>query len=89
MPIARTGRGTIQAWLGDIAGLPRSVQQHWQQYAVVDQGGVPEWRLRRDLLAEFVSAPAGGPVAGLKRAIEELNRVTSARFGMPIFADID
>jgi len=89
LPIARTSRGTIQVWLGDIASLPRSVQQHWQQYAVVDEGGVPEWRLRRDLLAEFVSAPAGGPVAELKRAIEEVNRIASARFGTPIFADID
>jgi hypothetical protein len=89
LSIARTGRGTIQAWLGDIAGLPRSVQQHWQPYAVVDEGGVPEWRLRQDLLAEFVSAPAEGPVAELKRAIKEVNRVTIARFGEPIFADID
>jgi hypothetical protein len=89
LPIAKTGRRTIQVWLGDIARMPRSVQQHWQPYGVVDEGGVPEWRLRRDLLAEFVSAPAGGPAAELRRAIEEINRVAIARVGMPIFADID
>jgi hypothetical protein len=89
LPIARTGRGTIQVWLGDIAGLPRSVQQHWQQYAVVDEGGVPEWRVRRDLGAEFVSAPIHGPVAELKRVITEINEVAIAQFGFPMIADID
>lgn len=89
LPIAKTGRGTIQVWLGDIARLPRSVQQHWQVYAVVDDGGVPEWRIRTDFFAQFVDVPAEGPVARLKKAIAEANTVSKARYGEPLYASPD
>src|SRR5207249_4920894 len=89
LDITRTGRGTIHAWLGDIATLPRSVQQHWQPYAVVDAGPIPEVRIRRDLLAQFFDAPAEGPVAELKQAIHELNQIAEARFGAPVYAKLD
>jgi hypothetical protein len=89
LPIARTGRGTIQAWLGDVAKLPRSVQQHWQAYAVVDEGGVPEWRIRTDFLAQFVEIPAEGPIARLKEAITAANEVAEQRFQHPLYAEVD
>jgi hypothetical protein len=88
LPIARTGRGTIQAWLGDVSELPPSVQQHWQSYAVPDQG-MPEWRFRRDLLAQFVDVPEEGPVADLKRAISAANEAARGQWGEPLFAEVE
>ena len=88
LPIARTGRGTVQAWLGDLNELPPSVQRHWQQYAVPDEG-VPEWRIRRDFLAQFAEPPEAGAVADLKRAISAVNQVAQTRYGEPMFADIE
>lgn len=89
LPIARTGRGTVHAWLGDVASLPRTVQEHWQAHAVVDDGGVPEWRIRTDFLAEFAVVPAEGSIARLKAAIISANAVATARFGEPLYQDVD
>lgn len=89
LPIAKTGRGTLHAWLGDISELPDSVQAHWKQFAVVDQGGIPEWRVRTDFLAQFVEIPSEGPVAELKRAIGDANEATQRRIGQDLFAPID
>jgi len=88
LPIARTGRRTVQAWLGDVNELPLSVQRHWQSYAVPDEG-MPEWRLRRDFLAQFADAPEEGPVADLRRVIAAANEAAQARWGEPLFADIE
>lgn len=89
LPIARTGRGTIHAWLGDLNNLPPSVQRHWQAHAVPDDGGVPEWRLRQDFLAQWVTVPDEGPIADLRRAIAAANGAAIARFGEPLFAEIE
>lgn len=88
LPIAKTGRGTVQVWLGDISRLPAHVQAHWKQYAVVD-AGVPEWRLKTDLLAQFVEIPSEGSIAKLKAAIQRANEVAQARFGHQLFAPLD
>src|SRR5207248_1110585 len=88
LPIARTGRGTVQAWLGDVNELSLSVQRHWQQYSVPGEG-VPEWRIRRDFLAEFAHAPEEGPVAELKRAVAAANEAAQARYDEPLFADVE
>lgn len=88
LSIARTDRNTIQAWLGDLNGLPVSVQRHWAEFAVPDQG-VPDWRLRRDFLAEFADAPERGVVADLRRAIARANSAADERFGEPLFAPVE
>lgn len=89
LPFARTGRGTVQVWLGDISELPTSVQSHWQPYAAIDEGGVPEWRIRTDLLAQFVDIPSEGPISRLKEAISKANDAAEARFGQTLYAAID
>jgi hypothetical protein len=88
LSIAPTGRGTIQAWLGDINQLPESVQQHWQAYAVPDEG-VPEWRLRRDLLGQFTESIDEGPIADLRRSLSKANASAVARYGELLFSVTD
>jgi hypothetical protein len=88
LPIAPTDRNTVQAWLGDVNGLPVSVQRHWAEFAIPDQG-VPEWRLRRELLAEFSDAREQGPVADLKRAIAAVNAAAEEQFGEALFAPVE
>ncbi len=87
--IARTERNTIHAWLGDVAALPIAVQKHWQQYSVVDDGVVPEWRIKTDLLAEWVDAPDARGVERLKQAIGALNVAAQARYAQPLYSAID
>lgn len=50
---------------------------------------MPEWRFRRDFLGQFADAPETGPVADLKRAIAAVNEVAEARYGEPLFADVE
>ena len=87
--IARTKSGTIHAWLGDIALLPASVQQHWQAFATLDDGGPPEARVRRDLYNERVYEEDLSPIARLKAAIAIVNKAAIERFGYPLYASID
>ena len=88
LSIARTGRGTIHAWLGDVAELPIHVQLHWQRHGVVDQG-VPEERVQQDLLGQFVAFPSDEPIAALKGAIRRANHSCEARFGHPLYSELD
>lgn len=87
--IARTDRDTIHAWLGDVAMLPTTVQQHWQQYSVVDEGGVPDWRLRADLEAEWGMGPEARGVQRLKQAVAAANAAAHAAYSVPLYAAID
>jgi hypothetical protein len=77
----------VQAWLGDMNRLPVSVQRHWAEHSVPDQG-VPEWRLRRDFFAEFADADVHGPIPELRRAIESAN-AAEGRFDEPLYAPIE
>jgi hypothetical protein len=88
LSIARTDRNTVQAWLGDLNGLPVSVQRHWAEYAVPDQG-VPNWRLQRDFLAEFVDADEQGPIPELRRVVGAANAAAEERFGEPLYAAVE
>lgn len=85
LPIAETEAGTIQAYLGDVADLPVSVQGHWYAHAIPPEGQVPEWRVRTDFLGEFVAIPEPGPIGAVKRAVAAANSAAEARYGVPLF----
>ncbi|HET8932002.1 MAG TPA: hypothetical protein VFN67_01115 [Polyangiales bacterium] len=87
--IAHTKNGSIHAWLGDVALLPASVQQHWQSFATLDDGGPPEARVRRDLYNERVYEEDMSPVARLRAAMSAVNKAAIKRFGHPIYAATD
>jgi hypothetical protein len=88
LSIAHTDRNTIQAWLGDLNGLPTSVQRYWAEFSIPDRG-VPQWRLHRDLLGQFVDARAPAPVVDLMRAIDSANAAAEAVVGEPLYAPVE
>lgn len=85
LPVAETEAGTIQAWLGDVADLPPSVQRHWHTHAVAPEGAIPEWRIRSDLFGGFADIHELGPVGAIKRAIAAANEAAEARYGVPLY----
>lgn len=89
LPIAITGHGNVQVWLGDLGRIPEKHQRHWQQCAVVEDDAVPEWRIRRDLHAEFVDAPRDEGLDRVRAAMDECNEAAVAYCGEPLFAQVE
>jgi hypothetical protein len=87
--IARTERGNIQVWLGDLGLISDRAQDHWRQFNISDDDAVPEWRERRDFKAEWVETPRGGSVERVRQAIEECNEVAAAYYGVPLYAAVE
>jgi hypothetical protein len=90
LDISQTRTGLIQAWLGDVARLPESVQAHWVQYSTAADDGVPEWRLKRDLCESPDDAFAdaeGDEVTELRAALTAANQAALTAFGVALYQD--
>lgn len=85
LPIAITERGNVHVWLGDLGRIPINSQRHFQQFAVADDDAVPEWRVRQDIMAEFVDPPVDEGVEQLRAAIETTNQASIAYCGVPLY----
>jgi hypothetical protein len=78
IPYATSG-DLVQVWLGDLGRLPYEEQRRWRAFNVERGEGVPEYRIRRDLFAQFVETD--DPVHRFKREYERLNEAFQARLG--------
>lgn len=85
IPMAHTGDGTVQVWLGDLGRIPVSAQRHWQAHAEAGGGSVPEWRIRRDLFAEFTDSDPVGVIGALRVAMADADQAALKRCGVPLF----
>ena len=54
--ISRNAENLVQVYLDDLAHIPPSEQLHWKSYNVPPSGGVPQYRIQRDLYAEFTES---------------------------------
>lgn len=89
LQISLTKQGNYQAYLGDVAGLPRHEQEHWARHAVTGDA-IPENRFRADFLAEFVDGPSHRTVIDdLLVAMARLNDLTRERFGRELFPPVE
>lgn len=89
LQIALTEQGNYQAYLGDLAKLPRQEQEHWARHTVVGDE-IPESRRRADFLAEFVDRPSHRtPIDDLRDAIGRVNRAASERYGRELFPPVE
>lgn len=89
IPIAITDRGNVQVWLGDLGRISDRAQQHWRQYNIADDDGVPAWRIEQDLGARFVDPPRTDPVDRLRDAIDRCNHAAKGYCGEPLYADVE
>jgi hypothetical protein len=85
MPYATSG-DLVQVWLGDLGKLPYSEQRRWRSFNVEQGEGVPEYRIRRDFLAQWVETEDA--VHKFKREFERLNEAGETRFGSPLFLSL-
>jgi hypothetical protein len=86
IPIAITELGNVQVWLGDLGRMSEAAQHHWQRFATPDEDSVPEWRVRTDIMNEWVDRPSDR-IEDLRAAISEVNDAAIEYMGVPCFAD--
>jgi len=89
LQISLTEQGNYQAYLGDVAGLPRHEQEHWARHAVAGDA-IPENRFRADFHAEFADGPSHRTVIDdLLEATTRVNEVTRSKYGRELFPHVE
>ncbi len=88
LPIAITEQGNVQIWLGDLGRISEGAQRHFQRFNIADDDAVPDWRIRRDLAAEWVKTPEDEAVDQLWAALRECNEAAVRLCGQPLYAEV-
>jgi len=89
LQVALTEQGNYQAYLGDVASLPRREQEHWVRHPVVGDE-IPESRRRTDFYAEFVDGPSHRTVIeDLRDAVGRVNHVASSLCKRDLFPPVE
>lgn len=88
LPIAVNREGLVQVWLGDLGRIPYKQQLHWRGHNVAPRGGVPKYRLLRDLEAQFTE-PTDNPVYDFRVGFAEVQAAARATFGEDLFRQLD
>ena len=89
LQLALTEQGNYQAYLGDVAKLPRYEQEHWARFTVAGDK-IPESRWRADFYAEIVDGPTHRTVIhDLREAVQRVNRVTQNLCGHDLFPPVE
>ncbi len=89
LQLALTKDGNYQAYLGDVAELPRYEQEHWARHTVVGDE-IPESRWLADFYAEIVEGPSHRTaIDDLHEAVQRVNQVARDVYGYDLFPPVE